>query len=135
MIEAALFTILSTNAGVGALVGGTGTAARVWPLILPQQPTLPAVSFTRISTTGRQPHHSGHVRVVEPRFQFSCFASTPLAAKQLAAAVIAALTDFSGDVGDEQILSTEFANEADDFDTGIGAFMVPVDFFIKHRTI
>jgi hypothetical protein len=51
MIEAALRAVLIAHPDVAALAGG-----RIYPLILPQNPTLPAIAYQRISNLADSTH-------------------------------------------------------------------------------
>jgi len=69
MISDGIFTLLSTNSGVSALVG-----TRVYPMRLPTAPTLPAITYKvvggqsdeTLSTSGMQ----------KQRWEFNCFGAT-----------------------------------------------------------
>ena len=91
-MEAALHTLLSTDVGVGAIVG-LSASARIYPLLMPQGGALPAVTYQRISTpridTASLLGNNARVRC---RMQVDCWASTFAQAKALADAVRAAMT-------------------------------------------
>lgn len=70
-IEAALFSHLSTYAGVTALAG-----TRVYPLVLPQQPVLPAVTYQPISETPVQDRDSRALTYTRTRMQMVGYAAT-----------------------------------------------------------
>ena len=63
-IEAALFTRVSTHVGLSALVG-----TRIYPGLLPQAVTLPAISYFRVSTN-RSSKMGVDSQVVQSRWQF-----------------------------------------------------------------
>jgi hypothetical protein len=86
-IESSLYTALSGNASLAALVG-----TRIKPDVLPQGTTLPAVVYQRISTPRNQAFGSAQTVVISrPRFQFSCWALTPDDALAVCAALRTAL--------------------------------------------
>ena len=94
-IEQALYTKLTTDAGVLAIV-----AARVYPHFVPQKNTpgetqLPTVVYQNISDPNDY-SHDGETALHHPRFQITSFASTYLAAKALALAVKTALSASTG---------------------------------------
>lgn len=128
MIDGALYTILSTNAAVAAIV-----ADRIYPTDLPQEPTFPAVAYSKISDGGRYLHHKNFPTVAEPGFQFDCLAATPLAAKQLADAVRKALHGYTGTVGSDFIFFIKVVGGADSGDAGSGIYQVSVDAVVRHR--
>jgi len=127
MIEEALYSLLSGDAAIAAIVGN-----KIFPLTLPQFSDLPAINFIRIATTGREITHSGTSRTASPIFQINCFATTSLAAKQLVVAVVSKLSGYSGTVGGVKIFFAKVVNEADIFDTELGVFQVAVDVEIVH---
>lgn len=67
----AIYTHLSTDAGILAAV-----STRVYPVQMPQIPTLPAITFTRISTTPTQTRDSAKPTHSRPRYQFDVWATT-----------------------------------------------------------
>lgn len=86
-IESSLFTALSTNVGLSALIG-----ARLYPDVIPQGATLPCVVYQRISTPRFQVLGSTQaVAVSRPRIQFSCWAGTAAGALAVCAALRTAL--------------------------------------------
>lgn len=83
---------MANDATVGGLVGGTGSSARVYPMILPQGSVLPAVTYQvidkpRIDTASL----SGHNARVRARVQVDCWAGTYAQVKSLADATRNAL--------------------------------------------
>lgn len=70
-IEAALFSHLSTYVGVTALAG-----TRVYPLVLPQQPVLPAVTYQPISETPAQDRDSAALTYTRTRMQMVGYGAT-----------------------------------------------------------
>lgn len=71
MIEETLFTRMSTFAGLTALVG-----ARIYPLILPQGVTYPAVTYQRISSEPRESCMVDDAGIVRSRFQITAWGDT-----------------------------------------------------------
>lgn len=81
MIEAEIIQLLAEDAPVVAIA-----STRVYPLALPQNTTLPAITYQRIS--GIHEHTlSEPSTLTRPRFQFVAHASTFLQARQLANAI------------------------------------------------
>lgn len=92
-LEVALYTYLSTHAGLIAL-----TSTRIYPDDLPQSPTYPAVVFNMIS--GPRVHAMGSdPGLTYPRYEFTCWGSTKASARAVALQVIAALQDYTGTMG------------------------------------
>lgn len=80
-VEEDIYSFLTGNAGVAALVG-----TRVYPLMLPQDCTLPAVAYRRVDTP-RIYSHQGYSGLARPRFQFDCLAASYASASAVAEAV------------------------------------------------
>lgn len=86
MIEATLYTRLTTFAGLTALVN-----TRIYPLICPQGVTYPAVVYQRISTEPRESCMVSDAGIARARIQITAWAETFTAAKAIADQVRQAL--------------------------------------------
>lgn len=93
MIEEALRAVLLADAGVAALVG-----TRVYPLVLPQAGTLPAITYQVVAGDADYVME-GASGLAFKRVQVDCWADTYSAAAGLRAAVTAALGGFAGSAG------------------------------------
>jgi Protein of unknown function (DUF3168) len=89
MMEAAIRSLLLADSAVTTLVG-----TRICPLVLPQKPTLPAITYQRISGQTQYTHDGP--ALARPRVQIDCWASDYDTAKSLAAAAAAVLSGFKG---------------------------------------
>lgn len=88
--------ILSTNAGVGALVGGTGMGtARVFPGELPQGQNYPAIVVDQFDTEPFDTK-SGVSAVDNETIKVFCYAETAVGAADLSQAVRTAIDGNSG---------------------------------------
>lgn len=127
-VEEALYTHLTDDAGVAALV-----SARVYPLVAPQDVARPYLVYQRISTP-RVRSHSGPSGLAHPRFQITAVASTYGSARSLANAVRAALDGYSGAMGDAPGVQTAgfLDNEAENYLDDIPAYVVRMDFILWH---
>ncbi len=92
MIESALCSVLENDAAVAALVG-----TRVYAMPLPQDPTLPAITYQRISTV-LGAGISGPESLARVRVQVDCWATTVAGVAALGQAVLNALHGYSGTV-------------------------------------
>lgn len=119
-IETDLYSRLSTFAGLVALVG-----TRSYPLLLPQNPTLPAITFQKISNV-REQAHSGDSSLQHPRYQFSCWAETYAEAWAVAEQIRLALQGITSAGGGF------YENAVDLYDPETGWYHVPVDITIWH---
>ena len=123
-IEESLYTAL--------VAAGTAAGARVYPQLLPQNPTFPAITYSRIASR-REYAHGGTTAINDILFQVSCWGATYTAAKALSAQVQAALAGFTGLLGGpagEYVGKSLVVDEADLYDPETGIFHVPVSFSI-----
>ena len=101
-------------------------AGRCYPLLLPQNPTLPAVTFFKVSNP-RVETLIADASLQHPRYQFSCWALTYGAAWAVAEQVRLALQGLtSAGAGNYQ-------NAVDLYDPETGWYHVAVDITIWHN--
>jgi hypothetical protein len=103
-LETKLYTLLSGNAGVVALV-----ATRIYPLTAPQEAAMPYVVYTRVSS-GRLYSLTGYSNLEYPRMQVDCYGTTYSEAKLLSEAVVTAIraaTTFGTEQDDPQEMFEE----------------------------
>ena len=125
-IEEALYTRLSTHAGLSALVG-----TRIYPSVMPQGVILPAVTYRQIS--GARVHAMGSdAGLARPRFQLSCWSTTYSQAKDVAAQLRAALQRWRGTLGGVTVQDTFIKDESDLFEPDTGFHRVELEFEINH---
>lgn len=91
LIHNALVSILEDSATVGALA-----ADRIYPLVIPQGGTLPAISYQEVS--GERLHTLDGADMAHPVFQLTCWAETYGEAKAMADAIRLLLNGYSGTV-------------------------------------
>ena len=126
-LETELRTYTLAGTAVAALV-----ATRMYARLLPQTPTLPAITFSRVST--RRLHDmNGPDGLPRPRLQLTCWASTPAAAGALADAVRARLDGYRGAMGSVTVGSCLLAGERDVDDVEAGRSGVALDFMIQYQ--
>lgn len=130
MIDEAIYSILTTNSQVAAIV-----STRVFPVVLPQQSQLPALAYARVSTIERSMTHSGPSFVSKVVYQVSCFANGAKAAKELAGKVYRAMHGYAGSVGSEKIYYVQCVNEVEAFEHETGIYQVPLDMLIMHKDV
>ncbi len=100
-IEEAVNAVLLATPGVTAIVGAS-TAARIYPLRIPQDAPRPAIAYQKISSP-KQMSHSGSSNLARTRLQITCQGETYTSVKALAAAVRTALIGYRGTVGGVRI--------------------------------
>ncbi|MBE3590007.1 MAG: DUF3168 domain-containing protein [Firmicutes bacterium] len=120
-VEADLRSCLVAYAPLAALV-----SSRIYPLALPESPTLPAISYQRISRRNERTMGSP-VAVQVARFQLDCWAQSYGQAKDVAAQVMAALDGRSGAMGGTTILDAHVVSELDLYEPDTKLYRVTVD--------
>ncbi len=129
-IEEALYYHLSHDAGVIILAG-----ARGYPQVIPQDASLPAWAYQRISGP-RLLAHDGPTGLASPRFQITCTGNTYGEAKNLCNAIRVALDGFRGlmgGAGGVQVESVGVENEIDGYNQATGKQTVRLDLLIWHK--
>lgn len=130
--EEGLYSRLSTYAGLIAL-----TSTRIYPLAIPQDVALPAVTYQRIS--GVRDYAMGvQSVVVRARFQVTSWDDSYSGVKAVAEQIRLALSDYSGAPGGCTFDWVRFENDTDIppvNETGgeTGVFGVASDYFIWYR--
>ncbi len=128
-IEEALYSYLSGHAGLTNLVG-----TRIYPLVMPQNISLPAATFSKVS--GPRVHAmQKDAGMAYPRFQVSCWGITYKSTKEVAAQVRAALQDFKGTMGGAGgvVVGGVFIQDENDlYEPGTHVYHVALDFIIWH---
>lgn len=130
-LEEALFAHLKAHTGLSALVD-----SRIYPLVLPQPPTLPAVTYFKVSKVNKRTMASPSDSLKQVRVQLSCWANTYAKAKDVAEQVTVALQDYSGLMGGTdgvRVLDGNIINEQDLYEGDTGIYHIPIDVLILHE--
>lgn len=133
-VETFVFERLKAVAGVTSLVG-TGDAARIYPNVLPQAPTYPAVSFFLVDSV-RWHAMGADTGDVESRVQVDAWDEQPTGAIALGAAVRAGLSRFNGTVASVVVQDIYIENELGLPEPGVatgGVFRQMQDFRVVHK--
>ena len=93
MIANNLYTYLAAQAGITNLV-----STRIYPLILPQKPTYPAISYSDEENNYTE-SFTGQTDHVESIFQINAWAKTYAGATTLGTAIAVALKNTTGSFG------------------------------------
>ena len=88
------------------------TLATTYPSFLPQERSLPALVYSRVSTARTQTH-DGPTGLVAARIQITAHAATYAATLALVGQVVAALNGYSGPLGTVAVGNVEIVNEVD----------------------
>lgn len=125
--EEGLFEYLDNHAGLSVEVD-----SRIYPVRLPQQTTLPAVTYIRLVTPLLQKFE---VSVLpHPTFQFDCWAATYARAKDVAMQVIIALNRYRGAMGAYTVEASVVQTERDAYDPDTGIWHTILDVEIWYET-
>lgn len=89
--------------GLGELLG-TLVSSRAYPLVLPQKPTVPAITYQQISAVRVRNLPDGRAGKVRLRFQIDCWADTYTAVHALADSV----KNLLDAAATERVLDNEF---------------------------
>ena len=120
-IEEVVWYKMVNDATLAALVG-----TRVYPLLVPQDATMPAIAYQKISSTKHQAH-DGSSHLARSRFQFTVEADDYATAKATATAVKTCWDSFAGYVGSTTegltIQGTSIENDLDGENIGATAQM------------
>lgn len=131
-IEEGIYTYIQTQSGVTALV-----STRVYPIMMPQDFTLPAIVYSRIS--GEREHMANNtskttrmIGKVRARYQFDCIAETPDGAKDLGEALRKAMDGYIGLMGTNTVQACALINDNDIYDPETDTFIRSMDFRISY---
>lgn len=124
-LETALYSRLSAYAGLNALVG-----ARIYPMMLPQAPTFPAVTYFRVSTVPTQVFSAPASDQLRVRMQVSAWAMSYDGAHAVADQIVAALDGWYGLLGGAggTVCAITLTNQVDLREPDTGRYQVPCDF-------
>lgn len=122
---------LNSHAGVNALVAG-----RIYPLLLPQEPTYPAITYRRVASSRIQSVHSdpGMARV---QIQVTCWALSYDSVRSVTEQVRLALERYGTAVTGTTlsgltVYDIYMGSEADSYEPEIDAFASSVDYTVIH---
>lgn len=108
-------------------------SSRVYPVLLPQRPVFPAITYQRISGASDMAL-TGATGLSHPRFQVDIWSATYAATQALADAVREALNNYSGTVGSVAIGSVVLQSERDQYESEpVALYRVIMDFNIWHK--
>ncbi len=128
-VEAALYTILTGDATVT-----TQTSNRIYPVYLPQNCILPALTYYRVSTIREEAMHTDP-GIATARFQVSAWATSALTAGTIADIVRTALHRHIGSHAGVVITDLAIENEITTYDPDTEEHQVAMDFLVQHQEI
>ena len=127
-IEEALSAYLNSKTELIDIVGD-----RIYPIVLPQNPTYPALTYFKVS--GLALHDAD---IAYPRFQLSSWGEDYADVKTLAAAVKEVMQRFKGIMGGTggvKVSQVVYENELDLYDSVTGIYHIPADYKIIYREV
>ena len=131
MIEASLRTRLLAVSGVTDIVG-TGAQTRIFAVQMKQNAKLPAVVITRLGGP-RSYFMEGTSKTVRGLFQIDALGETTLETLNLVEAVRAALSGFSGTVGDHVIQGIYLEGDVVSWDDGPDVYRGTMTFAVWYE--
>jgi len=109
-------------------------SSRIYPQLLPQNPTYPAITYNQVSAV-RVHVLAGAGGKARRRISVNCWATTAKAAEALADAVRRSLDGFYGSMRDTNVGSTRIDNEIAFFEEEAGTtgiYRVVQDYIVGH---
>lgn len=125
-VETVLFDRLTTHSGLTALI-----EERCYSLVLPQNATLPALSYFRVSTM-RHSAMGADTGLASARFQVSVWADSFSSARAVATQVRSALQRWSTTSG-TVIQDIFYLNETDLHDPQVNGYHTACDFQVHYE--
>lgn len=126
-VRQAVFYQLANTAGVTALVG-----TRVYPGLLPQQPTMPALVYQLINNDRVQVHR-GQTTGAKARIQVTCWGNSEASVAAVKEQVRVAMIAMAGSVASVTIDGVVCEGEVEGFEPDTIRHYIALDFFVWHR--
>lgn len=125
---------LSNYAGVTAIIGSN--PARVYPMVVPQTPTVPCISYQLISSDRVEGVYTDP-GIVNARIQVTCWAKSYTDVKSLAEQVRLALERYGSwpsglAVDGVTVYDIKIGSEADTFEPGLELYAQATDYTVTH---
>jgi hypothetical protein len=118
----------------GLLVNATAAGSRIYPLLLPQSPTYPAITYQQVSSTSS--HAMGTDSPLKVmRVQVNSWADTYAGAQSLAAEVATTLGRYRGTLADVRVLDILLDNEMPLYELDANARRVIQDYTLFLTTL
>lgn len=117
-------TFILADATVTSLIG-----TRMYPLTVPQNGTMPAVTYQVISGS-RGYVFRAPAGMARHRIQFDCYATTYTSAESVAAAIRNRLSGYMGNAGTGAIEAAMFDTERDFYEADVALYRRSVDYQI-----
>lgn len=132
MIESAIYSLLSNDPGIAALIQGG-----IWPVLMPEQVDYPAISYFCVDSPSVQTllEASG---LAHPRFQVNAWANDYTASKRVIEAVRLALDGINSMTistasGAVQVRGIRWEDERDTYEHETRTFRTMRDFIVWYQ--
>jgi hypothetical protein len=125
MIESTLYSIITADPGITALIG-----TRAYPVILPTDPTLPAITYKLIGGSSRPTMDTSGMQQL--RLEVDCWGATYNDAVTLRAAVFNALSEYFDPVANVYI---QAIMPRDLFDSALLKFRAMYEFYVFYTKV
>jgi hypothetical protein len=131
--ESNLITYLAGQSGITALIGiGTSPETiRCYPLVLPQDPSYPALVYQLTANTERS--LAGPTGRINVQLVIDALAASHSGARSLADAVRGVLDGLSGTFGSLTVDGAHHISEADAYEDSVDIFRVSQQYFISYN--
>lgn len=107
-------------------------SSRIYPVTLAQQPTLPAITYRRVTVWPTHDRSSRRADIARTRYQIECYGANYDSARAVSAALkdaLATLTKASDPAISHALVQSEF----DDFEPEPGRWRAIVDVYVYHE--
>lgn len=126
-LEEAIYTRLADYEGLTLL-----TSTRIYPLVIPQGPTYPLVTYQRIDGP-REDALSSPMGLAHPRIQIDSWGKTYASAKAVATQVRGALQRWDDAAASPAVLDCLLDSDEDSYEADTNIYRVRMDFIVWHR--
>jgi hypothetical protein len=127
MIETGLVTFLNADTGVSAITG-----TRIYPMILPQNPTYPAITYSRNSVDRDMTLEEGQTDFASADIQIDAWSTSYSGAKTLWQAIKDAIQNFQGSMGAIAVQRAFVVGDLDVYEPDVGAYRCSMTVSIWH---
>lgn len=123
MIEQGLYTLISTDPTISGMI-----ATRVYPILLPEKPVLPAMTYGVVGGAGDPTFETSGL--IKLRMQFDCWGTNYSDAAQLRKALVKLLNGYGGVLSDGTNLQlAEFIQPVDFYEQDARQYRCAVEFY------
>lgn len=126
-VRQAVYYQLANTAGVTAL-----TATRIYPKVMPQQPTMPALVYSVVDNDRAQVHR-GQTTGSRARVQVTCWGNTEASVSAVKEQVRLAMISAHGTIAGVTIEGVVVEGEVEGFESDTVRHWIALDFFVWHR--